>query len=89
MYEEHILQICEDFAGVTAGRADVLRRALVKQKQDVIAVMRDEFFVSAAAKVLSLNNRRSSVVSMTLSTRAKKYLTSKLSSDVIIRFLPI
>ena len=50
VYEEHILQICEDFAGVTAGRADVLRRALVKQKQDVIAVMRDEFFVAAAAR---------------------------------------
>jgi DNA polymerase III alpha subunit len=50
VYEEHILQICEDFAGVTAGRADVLRRALVKQKQDVMAVMRDEFFVAAAAR---------------------------------------
>lgn len=29
-YEEHILQICEAFAGMSAGRADILRRALVK-----------------------------------------------------------
>ena len=29
-YEEHILQICEAFAGMAPGRADYLRRALVK-----------------------------------------------------------
>ncbi|OYW69538.1 MAG: hypothetical protein B7Z21_01115 [Verrucomicrobiales bacterium 32-60-5] len=29
-YEEHVLQICEAFAGLAPGRADVLRRALVK-----------------------------------------------------------
>src|SRR5258708_38905669 len=31
-YEEHILQICEAFAEMPAGRADMLRRALVKGK---------------------------------------------------------
>ena len=32
VYEEHILQICEAFAGLPPGRADVLRRALGKEK---------------------------------------------------------
>jgi DNA polymerase III alpha subunit len=36
VYEEHILQICEAFAGLSPGRADVLRRALVKQNWRVI-----------------------------------------------------
>src|SRR4029077_21212392 len=36
VYEEHILQICEAFAGLPPGRADVLRRALNKYKQKVI-----------------------------------------------------
>ena len=47
-YEEHILQICEAFAGMSAGRADILRRALVKCQQVKIAEMAREF--SAAAK---------------------------------------
>jgi DNA-directed DNA polymerase III PolC len=50
VYEEHILQICEAFAGLPPGRADVLRRALNKQKRAVIAEIREEFFVSALAR---------------------------------------
>ena len=50
VYEEHILQICEAFAGLPPGRADVLRRALNKQKRDVIAEIREEFFASARAR---------------------------------------
>jgi len=50
VYEEHILQICEAFAGLPPGRADVLRRALNKQKRAVIAEIRDEFFASAKAR---------------------------------------
>jgi len=46
-YEEHILQICEEFAGLQGGRADVLRRALVKEKQTTIAEIKLEFFASA------------------------------------------
>jgi DNA polymerase III alpha subunit len=46
-YEEHILQICEAFAGLSPGRADVLRRALVKQKTTVIAEIGREFVVAA------------------------------------------
>ncbi len=47
VYEEHILQICEAFAGLPPGRADVLRRALNKQKRAVIEEIREEFFASA------------------------------------------
>jgi DNA-directed DNA polymerase III PolC len=50
VYEEHILQICEAFAGLSPGRADVLRRALNKQKRAVIEEIRAEFFASAKAR---------------------------------------
>lgn len=50
VYEEHILQICEAFAGLPAGRADVLRRALNKQKRPVIEQIRGEFFSSSLAR---------------------------------------
>jgi DNA polymerase-3 subunit alpha len=49
-YEEHILQICEEFAGLNPGRADVLRRALVKQKQPVIDEIGREFIHCARAR---------------------------------------
>lgn len=48
-YEEHILQICEAFAGLPAGRADILRRALVKGRGEKVAEMRGEFFAAAEA----------------------------------------
>jgi len=50
VYEEHILQICEAFAGLPPGRADVLRRALNKQKRGVIAEIQKEFVASATAR---------------------------------------
>jgi len=50
VYEEHILQICEAFAGLNPGRADMLRRALNKQKFTVIAEIQKEFFASAQAR---------------------------------------
>ena len=50
VYEEHILQIAEAFAGLSAGRADVLRRALAKQKAKVVAEIEPEFFAAAAAR---------------------------------------
>ena len=49
VYEEHILQICEAFAGMAPGRADVLRRALVKGKTQQIAELGKEFILSARA----------------------------------------
>jgi DNA-directed DNA polymerase III PolC len=50
VYEEHILQICEAFAGLAPGRADVLRRALGKYKQKVIDEIHGEFIASARAR---------------------------------------
>ena len=43
VYEEHILQICEAFAGLPPGRSDILRRALGKEKAEVIAQIQTEF----------------------------------------------
>ena len=48
-YEEHILQICEAFAGLPPGRADVLRRALVKQKAAPIEEIGRELVFAARA----------------------------------------
>ena len=50
VYEEHILQICETFAGLSAGRADVLRRVLVKQKRAVVEEISREFAACARAR---------------------------------------
>jgi DNA polymerase III alpha subunit len=50
VYEEHILQICEAFAGLPPGRADVLRRALNKQKRPIIEEIRQEFLASSIAR---------------------------------------
>jgi DNA polymerase III alpha subunit len=47
VYEEHILQICEAFAGLPGGRADVLRRALVKDRWAVVAEIAPEFAACA------------------------------------------
>ena len=49
VYEEHILQLCEAFAGLNPGRADVLRRALNKRKLPVVEKIRGEFIQSALA----------------------------------------
>ncbi|MBE2181535.1 MAG: PHP domain-containing protein, partial [Chthoniobacterales bacterium] len=48
-YEEHVLQICEVFAGWDAGRADILRRMLVKDRMADAAQMRGGFEASARA----------------------------------------
>ena len=50
VYEEHILQICEAFAGMSGGQADLLRRALVKEKFSEIERMGKLFVASAQAR---------------------------------------
>jgi DNA polymerase III alpha subunit len=50
VYEEHILQICEAFAGLPPGRADVLRWAMNKHKHATIAEIREEFFASSKTR---------------------------------------
>jgi DNA-directed DNA polymerase III PolC len=47
VYEEHILQICEAFAGLPPGRADVLRRALGKQQWEKAEQIGQEFAARA------------------------------------------
>jgi len=47
VYEEHILQICEAFAGLPGGRADLLRRALVKDNARVVRQIAPEFAAAA------------------------------------------
>jgi error-prone DNA polymerase len=42
-YEEHILQICEAFANMPAGRSDQLRRALVKNQTSRAEAFFEEF----------------------------------------------
>ena len=49
-YEEHVLQICEVFAGWDAGRADILRRMLVKNRMANVEMWRAEFAASARTK---------------------------------------
>lgn len=50
VYEEHILQICEAFAGLSGGQADMLRRALVKEKFDEVERMGRTFVASAQTR---------------------------------------
>ncbi len=50
VYEEHILMVAHHFAGMNLGRADVLRRALVKAKDaQLIQQLGEEFLASALA----------------------------------------
>ena len=49
-YEEHVLQVCEAFAGLDAGRADVLRRALIKQDLPTVERLGREFHRAACEK---------------------------------------
>jgi len=50
VYEEHILQISEAYAGLSPGRADTLRRALVKEKTSIVDEIEPEFFAAAASR---------------------------------------
>jgi DNA polymerase III alpha subunit len=47
MFEEHILQIAVEFAGMNLGRADVLRRGLNKENRPLIDEMKKEFIADA------------------------------------------
>jgi DNA polymerase III alpha subunit len=49
VFEEHILQIATEFAGLNLGQADVLRRALNKENQPMIQDMGVKFVDSALA----------------------------------------
>jgi error-prone DNA polymerase len=50
VYEEQILQICEAFAGLPPGRADLLRRALAKENWPRVEELGREFVAAAKAR---------------------------------------
>ena len=47
VFEEHILQVAVEFAGMNLGRADVLRRALNKEDRALISELKEEFVEGA------------------------------------------
>ena len=50
LYEEQVLQICEAFAGLSAGEADNLRRALGKQNWEQVQALGRRFYDAARAR---------------------------------------
>ncbi len=50
VFEEHILQVATEFAGMNLGRADVLRRALNRQDRPLVAELAGEFRAGALAR---------------------------------------
>jgi len=50
VFEEHILQVAVEFAGMNLGRADVLRRALNKEKRALVLELKSEFYACALLK---------------------------------------
>ncbi len=47
VYEEHVLQVCDAFAGLAGGRADLLRRALNREQWEEIGIIGREFVAAA------------------------------------------
>ncbi|MEJ5238482.1 MAG: fused DNA polymerase IV/DNA polymerase III subunit alpha, partial [Limisphaera sp.] len=50
IFEEHVLLICERFAGLPPGRADQLRRALGRGQMALVEAIGREFWASARAR---------------------------------------
>lgn len=50
VYQEQIMLIAQKFAGYTLGMADILRRAISKKEEAVMAAERERFVASAAKK---------------------------------------
>lgn len=47
LYQEQVMQVCRDLAGYTYGRADIVRRAMAKKKQEVMAKEKGVFLEGA------------------------------------------
>ena len=47
LYQEQVMQVCRKLAGYSYGRADIVRRAMAKKKQDVMAKEKDIFLEGA------------------------------------------
>ena len=48
LYQEQVMQIASAMGGFTMGQADLLRRAMGKKKQEVLAAQRERFLAGAA-----------------------------------------
>ncbi len=47
VYQEQVMQVAQIIAGFTLGRADEMRRAMGKKKEDVLKAMKEEFIAGA------------------------------------------
>ncbi len=50
VYQEQVMQICRSLAGYSYARADIVRRAMSKKKEDVMIAERDAFLEGARAR---------------------------------------
>ncbi|MBQ7315424.1 MAG: DNA polymerase III subunit alpha [Clostridia bacterium] len=50
VYQEQVMQICRTLAGYSYARADIVRRAMAKKKEDVMMAERDDFLAGATAR---------------------------------------
>ncbi|MGA1824129.1 MAG: DNA polymerase III subunit alpha [bacterium] len=50
VYQEQVMKIASELAGFTLGEADILRRAMGKKKQSVMAEQREKFITGAEAR---------------------------------------
>lgn len=56
VYQEQVMQIANRLAGMSLGRADILRRAMGKKKKDVMAQMKPEFVEGCVKNDISKKN---------------------------------
>lgn len=56
VYQEQVMQICRNVAGYSFGRADIVRRAMAKKKQDVMETERQAFIYGQTAEDGSVIN---------------------------------
>src|SRR5690606_38056876 len=50
VYQEQIMQIAHEFAGLSLGEADLLRRAVSKKKKEIIDAEKEKFLAGCAKK---------------------------------------
>lgn len=56
VYQEQIIRIAQKIAGFSAGKADLLRRAISKKDRQKIEALKDEFIAGATAKGYKLSD---------------------------------
>ena len=56
VYQEQVMQICRELAGYSYGRADIVRKAMAKKKQDVLEAERKAFIFGDGTTKGCVNN---------------------------------